>query len=457
MTTIPSTLVGELAGIVGPAQVLTEPDLVAGYVTDWTGRWTGRTAAVVRPASTAEVARILATCHRLGVAVVPQGGNTGLVGGSIPMNGEVVLSSRRLATIEQVDPVAKTIAAGAGVTVAQARRAARAAGLDFGVDLASRDTATLGGIVATNAGGLRMIKHGNTRSQLLGVEAVRSDGRIVTRWKQLVKDNAGYDLPGLLAGSEGTLAVLTRVLMKLVVPASARQVVMLGVSEVGQAVSVLTTLKRRGLVLEAAELMTGPGMNLVLACERLRAPLTTSPPGYLLVEVSGVGDIADILTDALATMSPAILDMTMEPAPAQRLWRYREAHTEVAAKLSATRPIKLDLAAPLPALGEVLDELNSTLAQRYPGVRTLCFGHIGDGNVHVNLLDVPDDHAHSVIDMVLCSVARHDGSISAEHGIGRLKAEWIGHTRTPADIDLMRDIRRAFDPGLLLNPGVLPK
>ncbi|WP_433759498.1 FAD-binding oxidoreductase [Nocardia sp. CA-135398] len=456
-TSVHTRLLDELSEIVGPPNVLTDPELIAGHVTDWTGRWSGHTSAVVRPASTAEVAGVLTACARWGVAVVPQGGNTGLVGGSIPMDGEIVLSLRRLSTIEEVDPVARTLAAGAGVTVAQAQRAAREVGLDFGIDLASRDTATLGGILATNAGGIRMIKYGNTRRQLLGVEAVLSDGQVLTRWKKLVKDNVGYDIPGLLAGSEGTLAVVTRVMMKLIVPAPIRHVALVGVASVDHALSVVAAFERAGLTIEAAEFMTDAGVDLIVGADALRAPLSVPAPFFLLAEVSGVGDAEATLLDTLAEMSPAVLDAIVEPAPAQKLWRYREAHTEVAAKVSTTPPIKLDLAAPLPAVGLFLDELGTTLAQRYPAVRAVCFGHIGDGNVHVNLIDVPYELERAITETVLRLVTGYGGSISAEHGIGRLKVEWIDLSRTSHDIELMRAIRRTLDPDIRLNPAILPK
>lgn len=448
-------LVDELASVVGPAQVLTDPDVVAGYVTDWTGHWTGHTVAVVRPASTAEVSAVLAACHRRGAAVVPQGGNTGLVGGSVPMRGEVVLSTVRLNGIEHVDAVGRTLAAGAGVTVARARQAARDHGLDLGVDLASRDSATLGGIVATNAGGIRVIRYGNTRAQLLGVEAVLADGRVLTRWKELTKDNVGYDLPGLLAGSEGTLAVLTRVLMRLVVPPSDTQVALVGVENVSAALGLVADLQRAGLTLEAAELMTRAGVELVRAHRGLRSPLDVDPPFHLLVEVSGRDEAQAALLSVLQDAGATVRGAAVEPGPAHRLWEYRERHTEAVGAESSTPPVKLDVSTPLREIEPFLDALHDELAVAFPAVRAVCFGHLGDGNVHVNLLDVAADRRETITDLVLRRVARHDGSISAEHGVGRAKAPWIGLGRTEVDLAVMRSIRTAFDPAGLLNPGVL--
>lgn len=449
-------LVDELAAIVGRAHVLTDPDVVAGHVVDWTGHWVGSTCAVVRPADTAETSAVLAACHRAGVAVVPQGGNTGLVGGSVPMRGELVLSTARLDEIERVDPIGRTIAAGAGVTVARAQQAARAHDLDLGVDLASRDSATLGGIVATNAGGIRMIKNGNTRHQVLGLEAVLADGRTVSRWKELTKDNVGYDLPGLLAGSEGTLAVITRVLMRLVVPPRETHVALIGVGTVGVALRLIAEIQRAGITVEAAELMTRAGIHLVRTHYALRPPLAADPAYYLLVEVSGRPETQAALFDVLEDAGPNVLDAAVEQGPAHRLWRYREGHTEAVSAESSTPPVKLDLSTPVREIEPFLSALGEDLAESAPAVRAICFGHLGDGNIHVNLLDVAADDRDAVADTVLRRVALHDGSISAEHGIGRAKARWIGLGRSDVDLDIMRSIRAALDPARLLNPHILP-
>ncbi|MEV5649613.1 FAD-binding oxidoreductase [Nocardia sp. NPDC052254] len=453
---MPSSIVSELAEIVGAAHVLTDPDTTARYTTDWTGRWHGRATAVVRPADTVEVARVLEVCHRAGVAVVPQGGNTGLVGGSIPMHGEIVLSVTRLDRIEDPDPVGHTLAAGAGVTVARAQDAAREAGLIFGIDLAARDSATLGGIVATNAGGVRVIKYGDTRAQLLGVEAVLSDGTVLTRWKALRKDNAGYHLPGLLAGSEGTLGVVTRVLMKLHVPPSHSYCALVGVRTVGAAPALVDLLRRAGLTIEAAELMTDAGMRLVRRHRALRAPLRIEPPYYLLVEVSGPADTEGLLLGALERASDLVLDATVDDERGRRLWSYRDSHTEAINAASSTPPVKLDITTPLAAVESFVDTLTHTLATEFPHARPILFGHIADGNVHVNLLDVEPGQALPVTGRVFELVAAHEGSISAEHGIGRSKAPWIHLARSAVDIEVMKAIRSGVDPTLTLNPHILP-
>lgn len=447
-------LCDELSAIVGAAHVLTDPDLTAGYVTDWTGYWTGRTLAVVRPGSTAEVAAVLAACHRAGQPVVPQGGNTGLVGGSVPLDGEVVLSTRRLDRIEEVDPVGRTLAADAGVTVARAQEAARAHGLILGTDLASRESATLGGIVATNAGGIAMIKNGSTRSRMLGIEAVLADGRVLNRWIPLVKDNIGYDLPGLLAGSEGTLAVITRVLMRLVTPARATATALAGLPSVAAALELRDALERAGLVLEAAELMTAPGMQLVIDHAGLQPPLAAPTPYLALIEVSGSDDITVALAAVLAHQSE-LVDAVLDEGHSAKLWRFRESHTETIAAATATPVIKLDVAVPLRAMGEFLDRLDKLLADDYPAIRPICFGHFADGNIHVNLLDAPAADRGAVTDHVFGLVRDLGGSISAEHGIGRAKNQWIPLGRDDVDRAAMAAIRAALDPDRLLNPQVL--
>ncbi|QHE69987.1 FAD-binding oxidoreductase [Rhodococcus sp. WAY2] len=456
MTVSMQSFLDELADIVGASHVLTDPGVVAGYVTDWTGHWQGNTTAVVRPADTGQVSAVLALCSRAGVAVVPQGGNTGLVGGSIPMDGEVVLSTTRLSVIEHVDPIGRTIAAGAGVTIARARDAAREHGVELGVDLASRESATLGGIVATNAGGIRVIKNGDTRSQLLGIEAVLSDGRVLTRWKELTKDNVGYGLPGLLAGSEGTLAVITRVLMRLVLPPSATRVAFVAVGSVGDALMVVDHLERAGLTLDAAELMTRSGIDLVCEHQQLRRPLSADAPFCVLVEVSGREDAETTLLEVLDDSHEVVLDAVVEEGPAHRLWQYRESHTESVGAASSTPPVKLDISTPLRDIEAFLNELTTGLDRRFPGVRAICFGHVADGNIHVNLLDAAPEQRDTLSDFVFHLVTDHNGSISAEHGVGRAKAPWMTLGRSAVDLDIMRSIRAALDPAGILNPHILP-
>lgn len=448
-----AALVSGLSEIVGARHVLTDSATAGGYRTDWTGAWHAGDAIVVRPADTAEVAAVLRLCGRLGASVTPQGGNTGLVGGSQPEPGQerpaVILSLRRLTRLDPVDQVNRCIGVGAGATLARVQQAAAEVGLAFGVDLAARDSATIGGMVATNAGGIAMIRHGNMRAQVMGIEAVLASGEVLTRWRPLRKDNVGYDLPGLLAGSEGTLAVITRVLLRLVVPPSHSAVALVGVGSVADAQQIAEAIERRGTALEAVEIMTAAGVALVTSTIPTRAPIAGAATFVLLVEAA---ESADDLADMLSGVD-GVVDAALEAGPARRLWEIRERHTEAIASATTTPIVKLDVSVPLGSVGELMDRVTD-LAQRIPA-RPILFGHLGDGNIHVNLLDVPAaDHA-TVTDDVLRLVDSLGGSISAEHGIGRAKRDWVHLGRGAADLAAIAAIRGALDPGRVLNPGVL--
>jgi FAD/FMN-containing dehydrogenase len=460
-------LIIALADVVGPQHVLTDPELTASFETDWTGRFAGRAAAVVRPGSTAEVAAVMALLSDAGRPVVPQGGNTGLVGGGVPLHGEVVLSLRRLAGIDDVDVAAGQVTAGAGATLAAVDAAAAGAGLAFGVDLAARDSATVGGMVATNAGGLRMLRYGGMRAQTAGVEAVLADGRVVSHLGGLAKDNTGYDLAGLLAGSEGTLAVLTRLRLRLVPRLEHRTTGLLAFADADAALEALVALRR--LLpgsLETVELFLADGVALVCDHLGLAPPFGRLDPVYLLVEVAGTHDPTEELAEAVVDgvgLSPrghpeprGALDGAVEAEPAgrARLWRYREAHTE--AINAAGVPVKLDVTLPIGEIAGFLSAVCAAVAGAAPGARCVLFGHAGDGNIHVNVLGAGEGgRAAAVEDAVLRLVASLGGSISAEHGIGAAKRPWLHLNRSPAEIDAFRAIKRALDPNGILNPHVL--
>jgi len=447
-------LAGRLAGVVGDAHVLTDPDLRAQFETDWTRRFGGPSRLVVLPGSTDEVAAVLRACAEAGAAVVPQGGNTGLVGGGVPRAAEVVLCLRRLDDVGPVDELAAQVVVGAGATLAAVQRAARAVSLDVGVDLASRDSATIGGMVATNAGGIHVLRYGGMRGQVVGVEAVFADGSVVARLGGLGKDNTGYDLPGLLTGSEGTLAVITRVCLRLVPLLPARAVALLGLPDTAAAVRVFAALRRLPS-LAAAELMYADGLALVRAHAALGSPLDAEWPAYLLVECLAATDPTEEL-GAVVVSCREIGDgaVATDSTGCERLWAYRERHTEAIS--AAGVPHKLDVTLPLSRLAEFVDAVRTRVMEVDPGATCVLFGHVGDGNLHVNVLGpAPDDDR--VDDAVLRLVADYGGSISSEHGIGVAKRRWLELTRSPADIAVMRAVKRALDPHGLLNPGaVLP-
>jgi FAD/FMN-containing dehydrogenase len=456
VVTLPPELVSTLVDAVGPTQVLTGEGETAGWAVDWTGRFVGRTPAVVRPGSADEVAAVVRACAAEGVALVPQGGNTGLVGGSVPLEGEVVLSLRRLDAVGEVDHAASQVTAGAGVTIAGLDERARAAGLAYGVDFAARDSATVGGSIATNAGGVHFCRHGGTRQQLLGVEAVLGDGSIISHLGGLEKDNTGYDLAGLLCGSEGTLGVVTAARLRLVPRADEPVVALLafdGADAVVLAMDAVRRLRRALGAVDAAELFLHDGLALVVDTFGLPAPFTTPHAAYVLVEraepddptaalaaaVDGLDGLADV---AVATEAPRRAD----------LWRYREAHTEAINAVGV--PHKLDVTLPAGALAGFVAEVGPSVAAVAAGARTYLFGHAADGNVHVNVVGPPIDDDR-VDDAVLSLVIELGGSISAEHGIGTAKKAWLHRSRSRAELAAMRALKRALDPAGILNPNVL--
>lgn len=450
-------LLGALRAAVGGAHVLTDADVRAGHERDWTGRFGAPCAAVVRPGSAAEVAAVLRACGAAGVAVVPQGGNTGLVGGSVPGPGgapPVVLSAGRLDAVE-VDPVAQQVTAGAGATLAAVQAAAATHGLSFPVDLAARGSATIGGMVATNAGGLHVVRHGPMRAQVLGLEAVLADGTILSRLAGLLKDNTGYDLSQLLVGSEGTLAVVTAARLRLVPAAAEHVTALLGLSGTAAALEVVAAVRAGLDGLEAAELTFRDGVELVCAHSGLPDPLPAPWPAYLTLEVAARRDPADALAEVLAAidLDDRAAAVATDGPGRGRLWAYRERHTEAVSGLGV--PHKLDVTVPLGSLARFADdEVRLAVAAVAPGATTVVFGHVGDGNLHVNVVG-PDPDDDRVDEAVLRLVAAHGGSISAEHGIGRAKAPWLGLSRSPAEIAAMRAVKAALDPAGLLNPGVL--
>jgi FAD/FMN-containing dehydrogenase len=450
---VPAGLLDALRSAVGAEHVLTDPDLTASYETDWTRRFTGRAAGVVRPATTDQVAQVVTACDAAGVPLVVQGGNTGLVGGAVPAGGEVLLSLIRLDELGPVDRAYGQVTAGAGVTLARLQEHARAAGLDFGVDLAARDSATVGGLAATNAGGIRVLRYGSMRAQVLGGEAVLADGTTVSRMAGLSKDGTGYDLVQLLTGSEGTLAVITRLRLRLVPRLRFRCVALVAMAGTREAVELLPGLRERLPSLSAAELFYAPGVALVRRHAGLPAPFAEEHPAYLLLECADTADPSEAMLAAVEA-AEGLRDarVATDASGARALWAYREAHTE--AINAEGVPVKLDVSVPAGRLPELVDLLPAAVAGPAPQARPVVFGHVNEGNLHVNVLDA-GEAAEAVTEAVLRLVASMEGSISSEHGVGRAKAHWLGLSRSPAEIAVMRSIKAALDPRGLLNPGVL--
>ncbi|HEX8803348.1 MAG TPA: FAD-binding oxidoreductase [Acidimicrobiales bacterium] len=450
-----------LAEAVGPANVLTDAGARAGYEVDWTRRFRGGAVAVVRPRSVDEVARTLRACAAAGADVVPQGGNTGLSGGGVPRPDrprQVVLSTARLAAVEPVDVAAAQVLVGAGTTLEAAQAAAAEAGFEVGIDLASRGSCTVGGMVATNAGGVRVLRYGTMRARVAGVEAVLPDGSVVRRLAGLPKDAAGYDLTGLLVGSEGTLGVVTRVLLSLVPRPVERVTAALGLASLADAVAVVRRLAARLPGLEAAEVCFADGLDLVERALGVPPALPDHPPVTLLVEAGAWSEpAAAVLLDEVAgaiAASPEVGATAVgvdEPTRA-RLWAGRERHGEAVATVGV--PHKLDVGVPLGRLADFATAVRARVAAVAPGALCVLFGHVGDGNIHVNVVG-PDEDDGTVDGAVFEVVAAHGGTISSEHGIGVAKVPWLGLTRSPEEVAAMRALKAALDPAGMMNPGVL--
>jgi len=444
---LPGSVLRSLAAIVGQEHVLTG-DAAAGFAVDWTGRFQGQAAAVVRPRDTAAVAAVLALCADAGVPVVPQGGNTGLVGGGVPLHGEVVLSAARLTRMEPVDREASQVTAAAGVTLQQVADADP--DLDLGIQIASRASATVGGAVATNAGGLRVLRYGPMRAQLRGIEAVLSDGTVVSHLAGLVKDNTGYDYPSLLAGSEGTLAFITAARLRLHPRPKGTVTVLIGLAGLDEVHALARQAVRDVPGLMSAEFFTRTGLDILVENTGLAPPLPGGAPAFLLLEASGPGaldDLASVIADRAAVVGESA-------AQRRRLWSYRERHPEAAGFLGV--PIKLDVSVPAAQWVRLASRAADVVAEADPGAKVITFGHVADGNVHVNIVPAGTaDGRHE--DAIFSFVASLGGSISAEHGIGALKAPWLHLARTDAERSLFARIRAALDPSGTLNPHVLPR
>ena len=439
----------DLGRIVGAEHVLTDPELRQRYEVDWTGLFPGSAAAVVRPATTAEVAAVLEWCDAARIPVVPQGGNTGLVGGGVPdaAGRSVVLSTARLRDMEAVEPLSGQVTAGAGVALSALQQHARASGFDVGVDFAARDSATIGGMVATNAGGVHVLRHGTTRRQVVGLEAVLAGGQVLSHLTAVEKDNTGYDLAGLLCGSEGTLGVITRVRLRLVPIPAHRVAALTAWPDVATMVEGLARIRASVSGLEAAEYMVRRGVELVMATFGTPDPFPDPHPAYLLLEVAGTSDPTPELAAALSTLEHvAVADSSGHRA---QLWALRDLHTSALAE--AGPPRKYDVSVPLDRLAAFVADA-VMLVEDHTELTCHHFGHLGDGNIHINVLG---PGAEQLDGALLGLVSERGGSISAEHGIGRLKQPWLSLSRSAAEIEAFTAIKTALDPHGIMNPGVL--
>lgn len=460
-----------LVQALGTDVVATEPDAIAPWLSDWRGLYTGRAQAVVRPRSTDQVAQCLALCQDAVVPVVPRGGNTGLCGGATPDSNtaNVVLSLDRMNAVRSLDTIANTLVAEAGCILGNLRRVVQQAGRLLPLSLAAEDSSQIGGNVATNAGGVNVVRHGMTRELVLGLEAVLPNGEVFHGLRTLRKDNTGYDLKQLLIGSEGTLGVITAVALRLLPRTDVRSVVLAAVESPAQALQLFELLYEQcGARLQAYEFFEGSCLDLVLAhAEGVQAPFAQRYPAYVLVELADTTDEAALNTLLENVIGTALerelcLDAAVSTSlvQLQALWKLRE---EISEAQRADGPhLKHDVSLPIERISAFMVSAEQRLRALHADIRLYIFGHFGDGNLHYNLsrpAGAPRDwvalYGAAMTDAVLDEVHRHGGSISAEHGIGQLKRDHFLHTQDPLELRLMRDIKRLFDPAGILNPGKL--
>ncbi len=463
-----SPLIEQLRATLGPAHVLTEGDLSA-WELDWRRRWRGKALAVVRPGSTAEVAAVVRACAAQGVAIVPQGGNTGLVGGGVPdaSGQQLVLSLQRLHHIRAIDEANLTLTAEAGCVLQAVQEAAAARGLLFPLSLAAEGSCTIGGNLATNAGGTQVLRWGNARELCLGLEVVTAAGDIWAGLSGLRKDNTGYDLRDLFVGSEGTLGVITAATLKLAPQPAATTTALAACASVADCVALLKLARARlGAGLTGFEMMGALALELVARhFPALPRPLPQAPWTVLLEhsDTEGLAPARERFESLLGAALEAgcVTDAVVAEslAQSQALWQVRESIPLAQAEEGLN--IKHDISLPVSAIAAFVAQTDAALQARWPGVRLVNFGHLGDGNLHYNV-QAPQgadgahfvaEQEHAVNQLVFDSVARFEGSFSAEHGIGTLKRDALASRKSPVALRLMRSIKAALDPQGLFNPG----
>jgi FAD/FMN-containing dehydrogenase len=441
----------DLKGIVGSNHVITDSDVLAGRSVDHTGRYRGRASALVRPGSAEQVAEVLRVCRDAGSHVTVQGGRTSLVAGTVPEHDDVLLSTERLCSVGDVDTVERRVEAGAGAALAAVQSAAAAAGLVFGVDLAARDTATVGGMASTNAGGLRTVRYGNMGEQVVGLQVALPDGSLMRRHSLVRRDNTGYDLPALFVGAEGTLGVITALDLRLRPTPSHRVTAVCGFADLEALVDAGRTFRDVDGI-AALELIDGRAAALTAEHLGVGAPV----PGdwLLLVELAADHDQTDRLADLLDGVrlcgEPAV---GVDAAAQQRLWRVREALADVLGVYGP--PLKFDVSLPLSSVGEFAREAVDLIHARVAEALPLLFGHVGEGNLHLNVLRCPVERERDVYEPMMDLIARCGGNVSSEHGVGSRKRPYLGMSREPADIAAMRAVKEALDPTGFLNAAVL--
>lgn len=472
MTRPPSaSLLDAFATLLGPKGYSVDPDAMAPWLTDWRGKYHGRAAAMLSPATTGEVAAIVRLCAEAKVALVPQGGNSGMVGGATPdaSGDQLLLSLRRMNRIRHIDEAAQLAIAEAGVILENFHNAVLAHRLRFPLTLGGKGSATIGGLVSTNAGGTQVLRHGSMRALTLGVEAVLPDGSIFDGLAPLKKDNRGYDLRHLLCGAEGTLGIVTAASLRLVPAAAARRTAWIGIDSPESALLLLRRVDAAiGRELEGFELIPHSCLDAVLRhIPQTRAPLAAAQPWYVLLELAGEDERA--LGEALEAQLAAALDtglirdvvIAKSDRESEDFWRLRDSISE--AERAEGPALQHDISVPVDLMPAFIADNPARLAAAFPGVRALSFGHLGDGNVHHHVqppIGVDGatwlaEHGAAVSRLVYSHVLELGGSISAEHGIGQMKRDILAELDSPARLSALRGVKAGLDPAGLLNPGKL--
>jgi FAD/FMN-containing dehydrogenase len=460
-----------LVRIVGEDYAIRDEAAMAPYLVEWRDRYRGKAALVLKPAETEEIAAILKLANEAKTAIVPQGGNTGLVGGQIPFETghEVVVSLERLDRVRDIDLASNTMTVEAGLLLANAQQVAASAGRLFPLSLASEGSAQIGGVLATNAGGTAVLAYGSARNLALGLEVVLADGQVWNGLKSLRKDNSGYDLKDLMIGSEGTLGIITAAVLRLFPKVAEKVTCMAGLSALDTAPAIFARLlARAGPALTAFEVLPRIGIEFVLSHgSNVRDPFDSAYPWYVLFDLTSPREGEELARLAESVLGEGVKAGEIDSAviasslaQSEGLWRLRELMSEVQKHEGGS--IKHDIAVPVASVPEFVAQANQLVKLLIPGARPVTFGHLGDGNIHYNVSQPPGmERAIFLNYWEALNAAVHEivldlgGSISAEHGIGRLKRDLLPHAKGPVEIELMRKIKAVFDPNFILNPGKL--
>ena len=461
MAALENSLISALTEIVGDSRVLTDADSLARYGCDWTRVYEPAPAAVVLPGSIEDVQAVVRLAAEHDLALVPSGGRTGLSAGAVAKNGELVIALDRMNRIEDFNPVDRTVRCGAGVVTEQLQDYAREQGLFYPVDFASSGSSQIGGNISTNAGGIKVIRYGMTRDWVAGLKVVTGTGELLDLNRGLVKNNTGYDLRQLVIGAEGTLGIVVEATMRLATPPRDPAVLVLGVPDMASVMSVLAAFQG-AIELSAFEFFSELALQKVVEHQDLQRPFETPAPFYALLEFEQVHEgLMDAAMEKFeyCVEQGWVLDgvLSQSVAQAESLWRLRE---DISETISRWTPYKNDISTLTSNVPDFLAEVDAVVTEQYPDFEIVWFGHIGDGNVHLNVLK-PDElsmaefqeRCGKVSTWVFDIVQKYGGSVSAEHGVGLLKKDYLHYSRSELEISMMREIKRVFDPQGIMNPG----